>query len=254
MQPIEFIITHLFGVNNVEFGRWFHVPRETVYKWTRGVTKAPLSRIRPILARLAAERGLPWSDSWLFEVPVCNQCVGPDQCGAGCARIVAGCATIRGGDVAGGLAQVAQVAGCGGCVGFAHGPVLSGSPPSVCCADTSPVSRGEEVGALERDVSDVSEGGNGKDGGDFPSSVAQPESSLSGMAFGDGCANTTANDDDGCADLGVKGRAIGASAEPISPLDTQIRAETIETGLWQGEAVTKGVPSPSSSSNLAVPS
>jgi hypothetical protein len=129
MQPIEFIITHLFGVNNVEFGRWCDVPRETVYKWTRGVTRAPLSRIRPILAAQAAARNLPWNDSWLFEVPVCNACVGVDQCRAGCARIVAGCAAIRAGDRKGGLAMVAACRGCvhGGSPSGSHEPQMNGN-------------------------------------------------------------------------------------------------------------------------------
>lgn len=79
-------------------------------RWESGQRTVPINTIRPILKAKAQELGLPWSDSWLFEPPVCNQCVGVDQCGAGCARIVAGCAAIRDGDRAEGLSLLAD--GC----------------------------------------------------------------------------------------------------------------------------------------------
>ncbi|MFO0432172.1 MAG: hypothetical protein ACK5Z6_12875, partial [Hyphomonadaceae bacterium] len=46
-----------------------------------------------------------------------------------------------------------------------------------------------------------------------------------------------------CARCGVKGRASGASAKPISPLDASSCVLKLEHGLCQGRAYGKGCPS-----------
>jgi hypothetical protein len=117
MTPLKFIMLHVFAMTNAELAEKMGVSREAISHWKSGRYKLPLETIRPILSAAAATRNLPWNDSWLFEVPVCNACVGPDQCQAGCARIVAACAAIREGDRVRGH-EILE--GCGGC---GHAPI-----------------------------------------------------------------------------------------------------------------------------------
>jgi transcriptional regulator with XRE-family HTH domain len=91
MQPINFIITKVFGVSGAEVARWAGVSRESVNRWMRGERKPPIEVLRPIFKARAKAAGLPWQDSWLFEVPVCDACVGTDGCAFGCWRLVELC-------------------------------------------------------------------------------------------------------------------------------------------------------------------
>jgi hypothetical protein len=163
MTPLNFIIIHVLAQNVTALAERLDVAPTSVHRWLRGDRTAPIERLRPIFSAEAARRNLPWSDSWLFEVPTCNQCVGPDQCRAGCARIVDACAAVRGGDVAGGMALAA---GCGAGCGFAHVAVLSVDSPSASLRLAPPpqAGRGQEGAAALRGPHepDINEVGNGK--------------------------------------------------------------------------------------------
>lgn len=87
MKPINFIVTNLFQESGAEIARWAGVTRESVNRWLRDERRPPLEILRPIFRAKAAERGLPWNDAWLFELPVCDACIGPDNCVSGCRRV-----------------------------------------------------------------------------------------------------------------------------------------------------------------------
>ena len=112
MKPIAFIRLSVFGMTLAEFGAHVGVSKGAVSHWETGrIAEPPLARLQPILATMAAERGLPWSNDWLFRLPACEAWpLLPDTvCDGGCARLVAQCADIRAGK--GGVHGVA-VADC----------------------------------------------------------------------------------------------------------------------------------------------
>jgi len=148
MTPLKFIVTHVLALPMAELANIMSVRRESVSRWINGKQAAPLDELRPVLRRMCEARSLPWNDSWLFELPVCNSCIGDGKCVAGCARVVAASAAVRGGDKAGGAAMLA---GMGDGRGDVH---LSGPPVVLASAANEPQMNGA---------------GNGKAGADFPS-------------------------------------------------------------------------------------
>ena len=113
MHPLLFIRLKVFDLSQPAIGEACGVTPMAWSRWERGERNAPLARLQPILATMAAERGLPWSNDWLFRLPACEACpLLPDTvCDGGCARLVAQCADIRAGK--GGVHGVA-VADCDG--------------------------------------------------------------------------------------------------------------------------------------------
>ncbi|CAN1564722.1 Cro/C1-type helix-turn-helix domain [Caulobacteraceae bacterium] len=93
MSPIRFVRSVVLGLTQAEFARLLGVREAAVSKWETGrVVDLPIgSKIRPAVLKIVEERGLPWQDSWLFEVPVCDACVGADGCASGCRRLVELC-------------------------------------------------------------------------------------------------------------------------------------------------------------------
>lgn len=111
MKPLAFLRTTLFGMTLADFGAVCGVSKGTVSHWETGrIAGPPLARLQPILATMAAQRGLPWSNDWLFRLPACEACpLLPDTvCDGGCARLVAQCADIRAGKGGGHGAAVAD--------------------------------------------------------------------------------------------------------------------------------------------------
>lgn len=68
MLPIAHIRSQVFKLSQAAFAEVAGVKQPTVSRWERGEfepNRDDLERIR----RAALDRGLPWDDSWFFEVP-----------------------------------------------------------------------------------------------------------------------------------------------------------------------------------------
>lgn len=68
MHPIRYVRTHVFKLTQTQFAEVIGVRVATISNWE-------LNREQPLVDKLsrirqaAADRGLPWNDSWFFEVP-----------------------------------------------------------------------------------------------------------------------------------------------------------------------------------------
>jgi len=71
MNPIRYIRTNVFKVSQAEFAEIAKVRQGSVSRWENGVSPS-LEEMKNI--RDAAKvRGIPWNDSWFFDVPVAAQ-------------------------------------------------------------------------------------------------------------------------------------------------------------------------------------
>lgn len=119
VSPLAFIRIHVLSVRQADLAHAIGVSAMAWSRWESGQRAAPINIIRPVLKSMAEKSGLPWEDSWLFELPICNQCVGLDSCQRGCARISNGCAAIRRGDADLGRVILGSCAAVGS-VGLVH--------------------------------------------------------------------------------------------------------------------------------------
>ena len=160
LAPLAYIRIKILDLKQTDMAAAMNVSPMAWSRWESGQRSAPLDELRPVLRRMCEARSLPWNDSWLFELPVCNACIGDGRCGVGCARVVAASAAVRGGDKAGGAAMLA---GMGECRGDVH---LSGPPVVLASAANEPqvngLNKGKGPGDFPRDFSS-----------DFPSLPAQ---------------------------------------------------------------------------------
>jgi DNA-binding transcriptional regulator YiaG len=68
MNPLRHIRKTILGLNQVEMAALSQVHQSTVSKWENGElhpNRDEMLRIR----EFARENGLPWEDSWFFEMP-----------------------------------------------------------------------------------------------------------------------------------------------------------------------------------------
>lgn len=87
MTPFKHIRAQLLGMTQAELAARLGVQSLAVSRWESGARRVPHERIRPVLRALVEAAGHSWTDSLLFEVPVCDDCHSPGECGAICARL-----------------------------------------------------------------------------------------------------------------------------------------------------------------------
>ncbi|MDH6273624.1 helix-turn-helix transcriptional regulator [Rhizobium leguminosarum] len=71
MNPIRYIRTKVFKVSQAEFAEIAKVRQGSVSRWENG-TSPSLEEMQNI-RDAAKSRGIPWNDSWFFDVPVAAQ-------------------------------------------------------------------------------------------------------------------------------------------------------------------------------------
>jgi DNA-binding XRE family transcriptional regulator len=90
MNPMKHIRTALLSMSQPELAGHLGVEAMTVSRWENGLRSVPHERVRPVLRSLVEAAGHVWTDSLLFEAPVCDDCATPGGCPSVCARVAAG--------------------------------------------------------------------------------------------------------------------------------------------------------------------
>lgn len=68
MRPIAHIRQSVFSMSQAAFGELAGATQATVSRWEKGELEPDREQLNRIRAA-AAERGVPWEDSWFFEIP-----------------------------------------------------------------------------------------------------------------------------------------------------------------------------------------
>jgi predicted transcriptional regulator len=89
MTPLRYIRESLLGISIRELARLLGEHPTVVSRWDRGVRPCAHARVRPVLRALVEAAGHVWTDSLLFEAPVCDDCCTPGGCPAVCVRVSA---------------------------------------------------------------------------------------------------------------------------------------------------------------------
>jgi DNA-binding XRE family transcriptional regulator len=87
MNPLKHIRTGLLRMSQPELATHLGVEGMTVSRWENGLRSIPHERVRPILRQLVEAAGHVWTDSLLFEAPVCDDCATPGGCPSVCVRV-----------------------------------------------------------------------------------------------------------------------------------------------------------------------
>lgn len=79
MSTMLYIRKTVFSMTQVEFAAALKVAQSQVSRWEKG-TREPSHRELQAMRQLALDRGLEWSDSWIFEVPDPQSTEGTPAC------------------------------------------------------------------------------------------------------------------------------------------------------------------------------
>lgn len=68
MSPLEHIRKNVFRASQAEFAEIAGTTQASVSRWEKGEQEPGLTEMARI-RQVAADRGLPWDDSWFWQVP-----------------------------------------------------------------------------------------------------------------------------------------------------------------------------------------
>jgi predicted transcriptional regulator len=89
MTPLKHIRERLLAMSQRQLAGHLGVRGMAIHRWENGLRSIPHERVRPILRQLVEAAGHVWTDSLLFEAPVCDDCATPGGCPSVCVRVAA---------------------------------------------------------------------------------------------------------------------------------------------------------------------